>query len=148
MSITPFWQNKNLDEMTKAEWESLCDGCGHCCLVKLQDEDTDKIYITNVACRLLDIETCTCQDYPNRTKLVSHCLVLAAGNIDSINYLPETCAYRRLAQGLELPQWHPLVMGNKDAVKNSGASICDYAISEEYIHPEQLQEHIINEVDE
>jgi len=146
MSNTLFWQNKKLDEMTKAEWESLCDGCGHCCLVKLQDEDTDKIYITNVACRLLDIETCTCQDYPNRTKLVSHCLVLEAGNIDSINYLPETCAYRRLAQGLELPQWHPLVMGNKDAVKNSGASICDYAISEEYIHPEQLQEHIINEV--
>lgn len=130
--------------MTPQEWESLCDGCGYCCLVKLEDEADAAVYTTNVSCRLLDTETCRCKDYPNRQTRVINCLVLGGDKPALFELLPETCAYRRLYEGRELPDWHPLLSHDRMAVKAAGVSVCGYAVSEEYIHPEQLQEHIIH----
>lgn len=130
--------------MSKEEWESLCDGCGYCCLVKLEDEDDARIYTTNVACRLLDTETCRCKDYPNRQKEVKTCMVLDAGSVEKFSLLPETCAYRCLFESRPLPEWHPLISMDKNSVSLHGISVCDYAVSEEYVHPEQLQDHIIH----
>ena len=126
--------------MNDKEWESLCDGCGHCCLVKLEDEETRKVYKTSIACRLLDIETCRCKDYVHRLKRVPICLKLTPENISDIDWLPETCAYKLVDSGKELPDWHPLI---NDQVHESGVSVRDFAQSEEFVHPEQLSECII-----
>ena len=139
-----FWRSKALAEMNPQEWESLCDGCGYCCLVKLEDEDDGMVYTTNVACRLLDTGTCRCRDYPNRQVEVASCLVLAADKPALFELLPETCAYRCLHEGRELPAWHPLLSHDSMTVKAAGVAVCGYAISEEYIHPEQLQDHVIH----
>jgi len=136
-----FWKSKSLSEMTQAEWESLCDGCGYCCLVKLEDEDTGKIYKTSVACKLLDIDACRCRDYEHRFKKVPSCLQLTPENIHEIDWLPETCAYKILDGGGDLPDWHPLT-GNR--VHEAGASIKAFAQSEAFIHPEQFPECIID----
>lgn len=144
MSETNFWQDKALAEMSQAEWEALCDGCGYCCLVKLEDEDTGQLYTTNVSCRLLDTETCRCQNYPQRNELVPQCLVLSADKPELYAMLPETCAYRCLAQGKELAEWHPLCSGDQDTVRSAGVAVCDIAVSEEYVHPDQLEDHIIH----
>lgn len=148
MSAPGFWKNKSLHEMSPAEWESLCDKCGHCCLVKLEDEETGKLYVTNVACRLLDTETCRCRDYVHRNKLVSQCLVLSVDKPELFKLLPESCAYRRLHSGLDLEPWHPLISGSNEAIKLAGGTVCEFAISEEYVHPEQLQDHIIQQLDD
>jgi uncharacterized protein len=139
----PFWKVKLLAEMNREEWESLCDGCGKCCLVKLEDEDTDELYITNVACRLLEIETCRCCDYEHRLQAVPVCLFLEADKLPPLNWLPETCAYRLLAEGKQLFDWHHLVSGNMESVHEQGMSVREYAQSEEFIHPDQLYDHII-----
>jgi len=136
----PFWKIKKLSEMTREEWESLCDGCGHCCLVYLENEDTGEVYKTSASCHLLDIETCRCRDYENRIKKVPTCLKLSPENIGQIDWLPETCAYRLIAGGKELPAWHPLI---NDSVHESGISVKAFAHSEEFVHPEQLHECII-----
>ncbi|MDH5444991.1 MAG: YcgN family cysteine cluster protein [Gammaproteobacteria bacterium] len=147
MSIeAPFWQHKLLSEMNKEEWESLCDGCGYCCLMKLQDDESDRIYTTNVACRLLDLENCRCMDYPNRQKEVEACLVLTVDKPELFCLLPETCAYRTLYEKRTLPDWHPLLTGQRVSTSQAGVSVCDYAVSEESIHPEQLEDHIIHEL--
>ena len=143
-SEAAFWRTKTLAEMNPQEWESLCDHCGYCCLVKLEDEDDGAVYSTNVSCRLLDTRTCRCRDYPNRQTRVTNCLVLGVDKPALFDLLPETCAYRCLHEGRELPDWHPLVSHDSIAAKAAGVSVCEYAISEEYIHPEQLQEHIIH----
>lgn len=143
-SEEPFWQSKKLAELTPEEWELLCDGCGYCCLVKLEDEDDNAVYTTNIACWLLDTETCKCSDYGNRQSKVETCLVLSVENLEQFDLLPDTCAYRCLYEGRHLPDWHPLVSQNKESVKQAGKSVCEYAISEDYIHPEQVQEHIIH----
>ena len=127
----PFWQQKTLKQMTTEEWESLCDGCALCCLHKLEDEDTGIVHYTRVACRLLDIDTCCCKDYQNRKALVPDCLSLQVENIDSMNWLPETCAYRLLASGNELPYWHPLVSGDPFLVHSVLVSARSFAIQEE-----------------
>jgi len=113
-----------LDEMSDEEWESLCDGCGKCCLHKLQDEDTDEIYFTNVACNLLDMETGLCKDYAHRLESTEACLKLTRDKIDEFSWLPKTCAYRLLAEGKDLPKWHPLMRGNdKSMMHKVGASV-------------------------
>ena len=141
-----FWEQRTLADMSRDEWESLCDGCGYCCLVKLEDEDNGNIYTTNIACRLLDTSTCDCQDYKNRQIKVSTCLILTIDKPEQFDLLPETCAYRCLHESRPLPAWHPLLSQDAGSVKKAGISVCDYAISEEYIHPEQIQDHIIHQL--
>jgi uncharacterized cysteine cluster protein YcgN (CxxCxxCC family) len=137
---TPFWKTKSLSEMTDGEWESLCDGCGRCCLIKFQDEDTGKVVYTDVACRLLDTEACRCRDYPRRTRRVEACLDLRREDESMFATLPATCAYRRLHEGRGLPDWHPLVTGDPESVHAAGISVRGRVISEEYVHPDELED--------
>ena len=139
-----FWETKQLSEMTTEEWESLCDGCGRCCLNKLEDEDTDDIYYTNVSCKLLDIENCCCSDYENRKEKMPDCMILSVDNQAALEVMPSTCAYRLLSSGKPLPDWHPLVSGKQESVTEAGMSITGKVVSEEYIHYTQFPEHLIN----
>lgn len=127
---TPFWETKTLDEMSRDEWESLCDGCGRCCLHKLRDEDDESLHYTSVACRLLDVGTGLCTDYPNRLRKVQDCITLTADLVRSIDWLPPTCAYRLLAEHRPLPIWHPLVTGRAESVQEAGISVAGRCISE------------------
>lgn len=129
-STAPFWETTPLQEMTTAEWESLCDGCGRCCLHKLRDEDTDEIHYTSVACRLLDVSNCRCTDYPQRHRKVQDCITLTPAMVSELDWLPPDCAYRRLSEGRSLPAWHPLITGNPESVIEAGASAAGRCISE------------------
>ena len=123
MTQKPFWQTVPLAEMDDAQWEALCDGCAKCCLVKLQDEDTDEIVFTDIVCNLLDGESCRCTHYTERTKLVPDCVKLTKDNLDKIDFMPPSCAYRLLHEGQDLPDWHPLVSGTPDSVVAAGMSV-------------------------
>ena len=141
----PFWKAKPLDRMTRAEWESLCDGCGRCCLHKLRDEDSGALAFTNVACRLLNIPSCRCADYGNRRAWVPDCVRLTPGRLSKIDWLPPTCAYRLLAEGKELMWWHPLVSGDPETVHAAGISVRDrVAGPEENFTIAELLERITN----
>jgi uncharacterized protein len=122
-SAIPFWKSKSLGEMTSREWESLCDGCGRCCLIKLEDEDNGRYYFTDVACRLFDAGTCTCRDYANRDREVPDCVRLTPDNAGALGWMPPSCAYRLLAEGKDLPVWHPLISGTQETVVTAGASV-------------------------
>ncbi|MBK3745689.1 YcgN family cysteine cluster protein [Paraburkholderia aspalathi] len=123
MEKKPFWQTKTLEEMNAKEWESLCDGCGQCCMHKLQDDDTNEIYWTSVACTLLDAGSCQCSDYPERRKTVPDCVFLTPEIIHTVPWLPKTCAYRLVAEGQDLYWWHPLVSGSVETVHEAGISV-------------------------
>ena len=125
-----YWKRKSLAEMNSEEWEGLCDGCALCCMHKLEDEDTGEVFYTDVACKLLDVDTCRCTDYANRAKKVADCLVLSVDEPRTFDWLPDSCAYRRLANNLELPNWHPLLTGDPNSVHAAGISVRDIAISE------------------
>ena len=130
-------------EMTSGEWESLCDGCGKCCLLKSEDEDSGEIHFTDVSCEQLNIESCRCKNYAKRFVLVPDCLSLQPDNILQITSLPQSCAYRLLALGESLPDWHPLVSGDSDSVHKSGHSVRGRVMSEQYIHPSDIDRRII-----
>lgn len=140
----PFWRAKRLEEMTEAEWESLCDGCGRCCLHKLEDEETGEIFWTDVACRLLDHTTCRCSSYENRHAFVPDCVRLDVDEVRSQTYtwLPPTCAYRLLAEGRDLFWWHPLVSGDPETVHAAAISIRNRVRSEEDVPVDDLEEHL------
>lgn len=118
-----FWETKSLTEMSDGEWESLCDGCGKCCLIGLEDEDTGEIYLTDVACKLLDGASCQCSNYPDRAKFVPDCVKLTPENVPGLSWLPKTCAYRLVSQGRPLFWWHPLVSGDPETVHAAKASV-------------------------
>ncbi|WP_020562704.1 YcgN family cysteine cluster protein [Methylosarcina fibrata] len=140
-----FWKTKKLGEMTTEEWESLCDRCGKCCLIKLEDEDTREIHFTSVVCKYIDLKTCRCTRYDERTRLVPQCLDLKQHDFAEFNWLPSTCAYRLLSDGEDLPAWHPLLTGNGKSVEKAGISIKSYAMKETEI--DRPEEHIIRWLD-
>lgn len=141
MEDSPFWKSKRLDKMTRPEWESLCDGCAKCCLAKLEDEETGEIAYTNVACRLLDLGICRCTRYDERTRFVPDCVTLTPENVSQLRWMPSTCAYRLLAEGQDLPAWHPLVSGDPDSVHRAGISIRGRAVPEE--KADDLENYIV-----
>ena len=130
MAERPFWERKTLAEMTPAEWESLCDGCGLCCLVRFEDELTGEITPTRVHCKLFDPHACRCRDYENRKAHVPDCIKLTPGNVDDLNWMPRSCAYRRLNEGKPLPRWHHLITGDPESVHRAGVSVRGQTISE------------------
>ncbi|HAK62472.1 MAG TPA: YcgN family cysteine cluster protein [Alphaproteobacteria bacterium] len=144
MAQDDFWKRKRLSQMTAQEWEALCDGCAKCCLVKLEDEDDGRVHYTNVACALLDAGICRCSDYENRQKRVSDCVILTPENIHRVKeWMPSTCAYRLLAEGRPLPQWHHLVCGDRDAVHHTGISVQGRCVSETGIAIDDLPDYIV-----
>jgi uncharacterized cysteine cluster protein YcgN (CxxCxxCC family) len=140
----PFWKRKSLSDMTDSEWESLCDGCGRCCLVKLEEEETGRIHFTDVGCRLLDGASCRCRDYPNRSAQVDDCVRLTADTVGTLKWLPPTCGYRLLSQGRDLYWWHPLVSGDPATVHDAGISVRGrVSAAEQDVADDDLEERIV-----
>ncbi|WP_181708752.1 YcgN family cysteine cluster protein [Chthonobacter rhizosphaerae] len=140
----PFWIVKSLDEMTDAEWESLCDGCARCCLNKLEDEDSGAIAWTDVGCSLLDDASCRCRDYDNRSATVPDCIRLTPDEVRTLSWLPPTCAYRLVDEGRDLYWWHPLVSGDPDTVHQAGVSVRGRTVSEDDVPLERWEERIVS----
>ena len=142
-----FWQEKTLAEMSDDEWESLCDGCAKCCMIKLEDEETAEIHYTAMVCDLLDLDACRCTAYPDRHSLVPDCVVLDAETALAFTWLPKSCAYRTLAEGRDLPEWHPLVSGDTDSVHKAQRSVRDRVIPVGQVHEEEHEEMVIQWVE-
>lgn len=140
----PFWKRKALEELTPAEWESLCDGCGRCCLVKLEDEDTGKVHFTDIACRLFDPASCRCTDYAHRHRKVRDCIQLTPAKVRELQWLPPSCAYRLIAKGRNLPWWHPLISGSQTSVHKAGISVRSRVVlSERELPLAEYPDHIV-----
>ena len=137
-----FWETKSMADMSKDEWEALCDGCGKCCLIKLEDVDTGDIHTTNIACHLLDCQTSRCKDYTNRKTIVSDCITLTHDKIAAMPWLPRSCAYRLLHEGQSLPDWHPLITGDPQSTQKAGRSIAKKVFSEGTIAEDDYPSHI------
>lgn len=144
MANNPFWKSVTLEEMSEKQWESLCDGCGRCCLNKLENEDTGEIIWTNVACSLLDDETCRCKNYENRSNLVPDCIQLTPETVRALTWLPATCAYRLVREGKDLHWWHPLVSGDADTVHKAGISVRQKTVSEDGMAIEDYENHLVS----
>ncbi len=143
-SSLPFWKRKKLEEMTREEWESLCDGCARCCLYKLEDEETGEIYYTNVVCRLLDTYRCRCTAYAERSKLMPTCLTLTPETVRQLRWMPKTCAYRLIAEGKDLEWWHPLVSGDPNTVHEAGISVRFRTQAEKDVDMDNLEDYIVD----
>jgi len=141
-----YWEKKPLERLTPKEWEALCDGCGKCCLNKLEDEDTGAVALTRVACRLLDDQSCRCAQYDIRHQFVPECIMLTPATLsDHMYWMPETCAYRLLWEGKPLPDWHPLVSGDPETVHAAGVSVKGWTVPEFEIDQDDWEDHIIEE---
>ena len=141
-----FWNKFSLDKLSPKEWEALCDGCGKCCLHKLEDQETGEIEFTKVSCRLLDSHSCKCGQYETRKQFVPDCVVLSPNNINEVSYwMPQTCAYRLLHEGKPLYSWHPLISGSTDTVHQAGMSVREKCIPEFEVPEEEWEDHIIDE---
>ena len=143
MTVVPFWKALALEELSEEQWESLCDGCGRCCALKLQNPETGAVHYTRAACRLLDRQTCRCTDYANRAERVPDCTVLNPDRARAYHWLPDSCAYRRLAAGQDLCWWHPLVSGNPDTVHAAGISVRGQVLSEDHVHESDLPRMLV-----
>ncbi|MGM0634080.1 MAG: YcgN family cysteine cluster protein [Pseudomonadota bacterium] len=137
-----FWELP-LADLNRKEWEALCDGCGRCCMLKLQDEDTDEVLYTRVVCRYLDQQQCRCTEYSRRQELVPDCLVLTPGNLAELDWIPDTCAYKLRERGEPLPHWHPLISGSRQAMEEEGISVTGKVVSEAHVPEDGVEEHVI-----
>ena len=138
-----FWEQYPLEELTAEEWEALCDGCGQCCLLKFQDEESGELAVLNLACELLDVHSCRCSDYEHRLERVPECTRLTPALIDQFRWLPHSCAYRRVAEGRKLARWHPLLSGDPERVHRKGVSVRSFAVTSRGVPEEQYEDHII-----
>lgn len=143
MAVQVFWRAKTLEQMTPAEFDALCDGCGKCCLHKLEDEDSGDVFYTKVACRYLDENNCQCQVYDERQQHVPDCVMLTPATVKETYWLPETCAYRLIAEGIPLFDWHPLVSGDPDSVHKAGMSVKGLVVSETTVKPDDLEDYVV-----
>lgn len=141
-----FWKRKPLSEMTLEEWESLCDGCGICCLYKVEDEDSGEVEMTSVACRFLDLENIRCQLYNDRKQAMPTCIKLTPSKVETLTWLPDTCAYRLVMRGQDLPDWHPLVSGDPESVHRAGISIRGKVIPESEADLNHIENYIIEDL--
>lgn len=142
-----FWRTKSLAELTKEQWEALCDGCAQCCLLKLEDEDDGRVAYTRVTCRLLDLDSCRCTHYDERHTRVPDCIEFDAAAVASLHWLPDTCAYRLRSEGRDLPAWHYLVSGDRNSVHAAGISVRGRALCETHVHPQDIESHIVRWVE-
>ncbi|MDP2621343.1 MAG: YcgN family cysteine cluster protein [Hyphomicrobiales bacterium] len=142
MAKEPFWETKRLDELSAKEWEQLCDGCAQCCLVKLEDAESGDIAYTDVACALLDIGACRCRDYAHRSARVPGCLRLDPDQVRTLGWLPQSCAYRLVAEGRALYWWHPLVSGDPETVHQAGVSVRAFAVEEIAVRVRELEDRV------
>ena len=140
----PFWEVTALKDMTTDQWESLCDGCGKCCVLKLEDADTGAIYYTDVSCKLLCTKSAQCTNYQERKAIVPDCVILTPDNLDEIHWMPESCAYRRLHEGRKLPQWHPLRVGHKQAMIDAHHSVAGHVTSETDVKEDDMPDHLFD----
>ena len=145
--MAEYWREKTLQQMSQAEWEALCDGCARCCMIKLQDDETDEVHYTALVCDLLDVEACRCTRYPERHTLVPDCVVLTPQRAKDFRWLPRSCAYRTLAEGRELAWWHPLVSGSIDTVHQAGISVRGKVMPETAVHVDEQEAMIVNWVE-
>jgi len=143
MPVHVFWRAKKLHEMSPAEFESLCDGCGKCCLHKLEDEDSGDVFYTKVACKFLDHDSCKCQVYGERQQHVPDCVTLTPASVKDTYWLPETCAYRLIDEGIPLFDWHPLVSGDPDSVHKAGMSVAGQVVHEDSVNPDDLEDYVV-----